>query len=60
MDDNRTPEEIIEKAIGELYRGYYRLRQQHRYQDEYDEMGVLLNMLLQDRAHLREKYIVKN
>jgi hypothetical protein len=42
------PDQIIENAVGELYRGFYRLRQQKQYQEEYDSMGALLNMLMHE------------
>lgn len=52
-------EEIIENAIAELYRGFFRLRKSEQYQREYDEMGVIIHMLMQDRDHLRKTYGVK-
>jgi len=45
---------IIENGVGEIYRGFYRLRTSEQYQREYDEMGALLNMLMEDRQWLRE------
>lgn len=53
------PNKIIEEAVGNLYRGYFKLRQAHKYQEEYDAMGTLLNMLMTDRALLRTKYKVE-
>jgi hypothetical protein len=53
------PNEIIENAVGELYRGFYRLRQQKQYQEEYDSMGTLMDMLLKDRDYIRKTYLVK-
>lgn len=49
---------IIESAVGELYRGFYRLRQAGQIQDEYDHMGTLMNMLMKDREHIRQKHFV--
>lgn len=49
-------EEIIESAIGELYRGYFRLYQTEQHQRAYDMMGRLLNMLMEDRERLRKDY----
>ncbi len=49
---------IIENAVGELYRGYYRLRQGQQYQEEYDSMGALMSMLMRDREHIRQKHYV--
>jgi hypothetical protein len=49
--------QIIDNAVGELYRGFYRLRQQKQYKEEYDSMGALLNMLMQDRDYIRKTYL---
>lgn len=49
---------ILECGVGEMYRGFYRLRQAGEYQREYDTMGVIINMLMGDRQHLRETYKV--
>ena len=51
-------EEIIEKAVGELYRGFFRLRKSEQYQREYDTMGAIISMLTRDRDHLRTAYKV--
>ena len=51
-------DEIVENAVGELYKGFYRLRKSGQYQREYNEMGALLNMLMQDRLHLLKTYKV--
>jgi hypothetical protein len=51
------PNEIIDNAVGELYRGYYLLRKQKRYQEEYDSIGTLMFMLMQDRDHIRKTYL---
>jgi hypothetical protein len=48
----------IETAIGELYRGFFRLRKAGEYQREYDNMGALLHMLMQDRLHILKTYKV--
>ena len=48
--------EQIEKSVGELYRGFYMLRQLGEYKEEYDSMGSLLNMLITDRNYLRKTY----
>lgn len=50
---------VIENAIGELYRGYFKLREAKQYQEEYDSMGTLITMLSNDRQFLREKYKIK-
>jgi hypothetical protein len=48
----------IETAIGDLYRAFYQLRYSGAYQAEYDSMGVLLNMLMQDRMHILKTFKV--
>jgi hypothetical protein len=53
-----TANDQIEKAVGELYSAYFKLRQAKQYQEEYDSMGTLLNMLMKDRQELRQKYKV--
>ena len=49
----------IEAAVGELYTGFHRLRKAEAYQTEYDNMGALLSMLMQDRLHILKTYKVK-
>lgn len=53
---NESPTIIIENAVAELYKGYFRLRNEKRYQEEYDAMGSLIDMLSADRQHMRQKY----
>ena len=52
-------EEIIEAGVVELYTGFFRLRKSEQYQREYDTMGSIINMLMEDRDHLRKTYGVK-
>lgn len=54
-----TTEENIERLIGELYQQFYKLRQDKKYQEEYDIMGTLISMLTKDRQHIRSKYEVE-
>jgi hypothetical protein len=57
--ENKTVEDIeleIESIIGQLYLRYYQLRQLKEYRREYDLMGTLTHMLIEDRQLLREKY----
>lgn len=49
---------IIENAVGELYRGFFKLRQAGQVQDEYTQMGTLMSMLMKDRDYIRKKYTV--
>lgn len=50
---------LIEQSLGEMYRGFFRLRNLKAYQEEYDTMGVIIDMLMQDRQVLREKHGVE-
>jgi len=45
----------VEVAIGKLYQEFYKLRLAGKYQEEYDAMGTLINMLSVDRQHMRSK-----
>lgn len=51
-------EEIIVNGVGEIYRGFFRLRKSEQYQREYDTMGYIINMLMKDRDHIRGTYKV--
>ena len=48
---------LIEQSVGELYRGLFQLHQLEEYQEAYDAMGTLLNMLTQDRLLLMQMHI---
>lgn len=48
--------ERIEKAVGDLYGGLFILRSLKQYNEEYFQMGVLMNMLMKDRAYMRNRY----
>jgi hypothetical protein len=50
----------VEDAVGALYTQLYRLRKSGNYQEEYEVMQALSNMLIRDMAFLREKYNVHN
>jgi len=50
---------LIEQSVGEMYRGFFRLRNLKEYQEEYDTMGVIIDMLMKDRQVLREKHGVE-
>ena len=47
---------IIEDGVSEMYKGFFRLRELNEYQEVYDSMGAILNMLMQDRDDIRKKY----
>lgn len=46
----------IDATIGQLYYHLYQLRQLGEYQKEYDILGTLSHMLIEDRQFLRENY----
>ena len=49
---------LIEEGYAKMMVGFYRLRKAGLIQDEYDQMGVIINMLLEDRQHIRKTYKV--
>ena len=51
-------EEMLDKAVGEFYVALFLLRKAGEYQTEYNAMGVLINMLQEDREHLRKNHKV--
>lgn len=53
-------EGIIENGYAEMMRGFFRLRQSGQYQREYDTMGHVINLLMEDRQHLRKTYKIKS
>ena len=46
----------IESAVGALFGAFYNLRKNKEYQEEYDAMGSIIDMLTEDRQHMRKKY----
>ena len=59
MTDLEKANLIVEEAVGEMYRGFFRLREMKEYQEEFDTMGAIINMLMADRQFLLSKYGVK-
>jgi hypothetical protein len=51
-------EGIIEAGLGELFRGFYRLRESGQYQREYDTVETIITMLSEYRQYIRENYKV--
>ncbi len=49
---------LIEEGYAKMMTGFYRLRKAGLIQDEYDQMGVIIDMLSQDRQHIRKTYKV--
>lgn len=52
--DTVVTTQIIENSVGELFRGIFRLNENKEYQEAYDVMGAVINMLVESRQHLRE------
>ena len=61
-----TPKEIekndskIEKIVGELYSAFFRFNEAGLHQEAYDSMGVIMNMLAEDRNAMRLQGKVKH
>lgn len=56
---NSREEADVEDGIATIYGALYRLRQAGQYQREYDIMGNLITMMMEDRRFIREKYKVE-
>ena len=57
LTDNEA-DALIEEGYAKMMTGFYRLRKAGLIQDEYDQMGVIISMLSEDRQELREIYKV--
>lgn len=57
LTDNEA-DALIEEGYAKMMTGFYRLRKAGLIQDEYDQMGVIINMLMEDRQHIRKTYKV--
>lgn len=55
---NKSVQELFEDGFAEIMLGAFKLRKQGKYQEAYDELGVVLNLIMQDRQELREIYKV--
>lgn len=58
MSERDEIEETIENGYAQMMVGFFKLRQSGQYQREYDTMGHVLNLLMEDRQILRQKYKV--
>ncbi len=58
-DISTEADTLIEEGYAKMMTGFYRLRKAGLIQDEYDQMGVIIDMLSQDRQHIRKTYKVK-
>ncbi len=55
---NKTVEELFEDGFADIMLGAFKLRKEGKYQEAYDELGVVLSLIMQDRQELREMYKV--
>lgn len=55
---NKTVQELFEDGFAEIMLGAFKLRKEGKYQEAYDELGVVLHLIMQDRQELREIYKV--
>jgi len=59
LTDLEKANQIVEEAVGEMYRGFFRMREMKEYQEEFDTMGAIINMLMTDRQFLLKNHGVK-
>ena len=52
--------ELFEQGFMLIQVGKFRLMQDGKNQEAYDELGIVLNLLMEDRQHLREVHKVKS
>ena len=55
---NKTVQELFEDGFAEIMLGAFKLRKEGKYQEAYDELGVVLDLIMQDRQELRNMYKV--
>jgi hypothetical protein len=55
---NKTVQELFEDGFADIMLGAFKLRKEGKYQEAYDELGVVLSLITQDRQELREMYKV--
>lgn len=51
-------EGIIEEGYAKMMLGFYKLRTSGQHQREYDSMGHVIDLLMQDRQYIRKTYKV--
>ena len=54
----KTPEQLFEDGYVEIVLGAFLLRKEGKYQEAYDELGVVIDLIMQDRQELRKMYKV--
>ena len=60
VNDNDEAQTMIENGYAMMSAGFYRLRKTGSIQDEYDSMGTVIDLLSQDRQHIRNTYEINN
>lgn len=55
---NKTVQELFEDGFAEIMLGAFKLRKEGKYQEAYDELGIVLNLIMQDRQEIRTMYKV--
>lgn len=55
---NKSVQQLFEDGFADIMLGAFKLRKEGKYQEAYDELGVVLNLIMQDRQELRETYKV--
>lgn len=61
MDDEPIDEieQMIEQGYATMMTGFYKLRVTGQHQREYDTIGRVLNLLMEDRSFLRQNHQIK-
>jgi hypothetical protein len=55
---SNDPNTLIEEGYAKMMIGFYHLRKAGLVQEEYDQMGTIINMLAEDRQHIRKTFEV--
>ena len=55
---NKTAQELFEDGFSEIMLGAFKLRKEGKYQEAYDDLGIVLNLIMQDREEIRKMYKV--
>ena len=48
---NTAAEDRLERAVGEIYAALYQMHEARMYQEEYDSICTIINILTEDRLH---------
>jgi len=50
----KTTEQLFEDGFSEIMLGAFRLRKEGKHQEAYDQLGYVINLIMEDRAELRK------